>query len=482
MSLTALLVVDLATDAGEVFERVDVPGPSLVTAVVVLAVAALVAAVAPRRTVELAARPRRAPTDPAEVDEVADFIVALGEAMVDAGDPVTHVRETLVEVAEALGTTDTEVVVMATAIFVSVPGATVTQTAVASAGARGLRLDQVDDVFQLVDRARTGAVRADEGLRRLEEIRALPAPFPVTARVLGYAVLALGIALILRGGWFDVLLATVLGLLTGVVEALVRRAAPSYRLFLPVIASFGVALTVFLAVRSLPDLTVTAPLIAPLVIFLPGALLTTGVLELSTGQMISGAGRVSAGIMQLVLLALGIVAAAQITGVSVRTFSQVPQSPVPAWASWVGVALFGAGLVVHSCARPRSSGWIILVLYVAFAAQVLGGALLGGILSAFVGAAVMTPVALTAARTRTGPPAIVSFMPAFWLLVPGSVGLVGVAKYLGEDRTYGAASLLTAGSTMVVIALGVLLALTATGDLIRGAARDGATEPQRGAT
>lgn len=77
----------------------------------------------------------------------------------------------------------------------------------------------------------------------------------------------------------------------------------------------------------------------------------------------------------------------------------------------------------------------------------------------------MTPVALLAARIPTGPPAIVSFMPAFWLLVPGALGLVGVAKYLGEDRTYGAASLLTAGASMIAIALGVLLALIAGADL-----------------
>ncbi|HQG17136.1 MAG TPA: threonine/serine exporter family protein, partial [Ornithinibacter sp.] len=82
-------------------------------------------------------------------------------------------------------------------------------------------------------------------------------------------------------------------------------------------------------------------------------------------------------------------------------------------------------------------------------------------LSAFVGALVMTPVAVWAARHPSGPPALVSFMPAFWLLVPGALGLLGLTKYLGEDRVYGAASLTTAGATMVAIALGVLLGLTA---------------------
>ena len=56
---------------------------------------------------------------------------------------------------------------------------------------------------------------------------------------------------------------------------------------------------------------------------------------------------------------------------------------------------------------------------------------------------------------------LVTFLPAFWLLIPGALGLVGVAKYLGDERNDGAASLVTAGATMVGIALGVLLGLAA---------------------
>ena len=90
----------------------------------------------------------RAAPEPAAETDVADFLVALGEAMVDAGDPVTHVRASLERVALALGAVGTEVVVLATALFVSVPGSTSTHTAVASAGGRPLRLDQVDDLFR----------------------------------------------------------------------------------------------------------------------------------------------------------------------------------------------------------------------------------------------------------------------------------------------------------------------------------------------
>jgi uncharacterized membrane protein YjjB (DUF3815 family) len=54
-------------------------------------------------------------------------------------------------------------------------------------------------------------------------------------------------------------------------------------------------------------------------------------------------------------------------------------------------------------------------------------------------------------------PTLVSFLPAFWFLVPGVLGLIGVTKYLGAGRLDGIAALMTTGATMVAIARGVLL-------------------------
>jgi uncharacterized membrane protein YjjB (DUF3815 family) len=123
---------------------------------------------------------------------------------------------------------------------------------------------------------------------------------------------------------------------------------------------------------------------------------------------------------------------------------------------WVAVAVFGTGIVLNQCARPTSLGWILLVLYVAYGAQVLGGLVFGGVLSAFVGAAAMTPLAAFVARQKTGPPTIVSFTPAFWLLVPGALGLVGVAALLNGD-TSGMSVVTTTVETMVAIAVGVMV-------------------------
>jgi uncharacterized membrane protein YjjP (DUF1212 family) len=367
-----------------------------------------------------------------------------------------------------------EIVVLPTALIVSTPAAESVQTAVTSAGFAPLRLDQIDAVFEVAGAAERGELGPREGLARLRLARTLRPAYPPSARVLGYAVFTVGLALLLRASWTDLLIAGVLGAAIGTLLLWTPRLPPNYRVFVPVACAFGVSVIVFLLARTGLDLGGFAALVAPLVTFLPGALLTTAVIELSTGQMISGSGRLAAGVMQLVLLALGIVAGAQLVGVPATSISDVAGQPLGALAPWIGVAAFGVGVVVHHCARLASLGWILLVLYVAYAGQVVGALFFGDVLSAFFGALLMTPVAMLAATQKSGPPTLVSFLPAFWLLIPGALGLVGVTKYLGDDRLDGATALVTTGVTMIGIALGVLLGLAAGAGLSSTVGRIGA--------
>ena len=68
----------------------------------------------------------------------------------------------------------------------------------------------------------------------------------------------------------------------------------------------------------------------------------------------------------------------------------------------------------------------------------------------------MTPVAVLISRAPGGPPPMVSFLPAYWLLVPGALGLEGVTSLLHGDVT-GFATLTTTLTTMVAVSLGVLV-------------------------
>jgi len=398
----------------------------------------------------------RPPPTPAEV---LRLMVVAGEAMVDAGHTVSSVADTLDELAAVHGLPGTETVVLPTALLVSVPDGDGVATAAVSTGRRPLMLHQVDELTDVLRDASAPDADVAGMTARITLLRTTPPPFGMLARLGGYLLLSVGLAALLGGSWVDLLVAAGLGLAVGAVQLVVGRMPSGVEVLVTVASAFVVAAAVLLAARVVPDLGVLPSLIAPLVLFLPGGLLTTGVIELATGQMLSGAGRIAAGAMQLVMLAGGIVAAAALVGVPAVDLASGGH-PLGPLAPWLGVAVFGVGTVVYRCGRPRTIGWVILVLAVAYGAQVLGDALLGGALSAFVGALAMTPVALAVARFPSGPSPLVSFLPAFWLLVPGALGLVGVTSLLDGDSN-GVSTLVTTGGTMVAIALGVLVGLSA---------------------
>jgi uncharacterized membrane protein YjjB (DUF3815 family) len=226
----------------------------------------------------------------------------------------------------------------------------------------------------------------------------------------------------------------------------------------PVAAALIVSASTFLlASQGWIDADLRA-MIAPLVTFLPSAALTMAVVELSAAQLVAGASRLVAGTVQLVLLGFGIVVGAQLADLfsSTATLSTTPQNLLGWWAPWLGVLVFGIGVYVHNSAPRRSLPWLFLVLLTAWTGQYLGGEIVGGYVSGFTGAFAMTVVARAVQRAPTGPPALVSFLPAFWLLVPGALRLISITEYLGANPTAGLQDILDATAAIAAIAVGIL--------------------------
>ena len=379
---------------------------------------------------------------------------AIGEAMLDAGYSVTGVRSALVDIAEVNGYPDTEVVVFPTALFVSARALGESRTGAVSSGHSELMLNQIDALDDVVKAARVEPSDPTAIIAGVAAMRALPPPYSRTQRVLAHALLSGSISVLLGASWAGVGVAAALGLVVGAALLRTENAWSRYQALITVGLAFVVSVVVFSLTRVGLDPGVLAALIAPLITLLPGGLLTTGVIELATGQMMAGAGRLAAGVMRLVLLAAGIVAGSALVGVPGLEFEQA-QNPIGPLGPWLAVAVFGVAIVICQCGRPASMAWILLVLYVAYGAQVIGDIFFGGVLSAMIGAMAMTPVAYLVSKQRSGPAAFASFLPAFWMLVPGSLGLVGVASILDGDSA-GLNTLVTTASTMVSITLGIL--------------------------
>ena len=126
------------------------------------------------------------------------------------------------------------------------------------------------------------------------------------------------------------------------------------------------------------------------------------------------------------------------------------------WAPWAGVLVFGLGVYFHFSGPRNSLQWLLLVLFLAFAAQRLAVGLVGSEISGFFGTLVATPVAYLIEMKFRGPPAAVTFLPSFWLLVPGSLGLLSVTRMM-SDRAAGIDGLITVIFVIASVALGTLV-------------------------
>jgi uncharacterized membrane protein YjjP (DUF1212 family) len=387
--------------------------------------------------------------------ELQTFVVRLGAALNAAGEPVYAIQDRLTRIAHAYGAKTARISAFPTYLMVAMGHGEPTALELTSVAASP-RLDQIAATDRLAQQAERGAISASDGLRVLADIRELHPRFGPVQSILGYATLALGICLVLHPAAREVAAAAVFGGIVGLLRSLGRGHPTAVDTLMPVLAAFTVAALNALAVKHGLTEPGLRALVASLVVFLPGATLTTAVLELAAGQMVSGASRLVSGIVQLALLAFGILAGVQAVGVPPAHVLRESPHLLGSWAPWLGVLVFALGVRVAHSAPTKALPGLLVVLYAAWAGQVVGNALLGGYVSAFVGALVMTPVAYWVARLPSAMPQSALFLPGYWLLVPGALGLIGLTELAGDASAAGTQDLIATIVTLFAVAVGVL--------------------------
>lgn len=399
-------------------------------------------------------------TAAANREDLLEFLYRLAQALIACGEQTATVELALRRAAAAYGMRRSRVVAFPTAVFISLFDGQQERVTLAEGPTQVLRLDQIAAVYALRDAAERAELTPTQGRERLAEILKQKARFGMPGVIVGHAIMALALGMILQPTPLLLGTAATLGMAVGVLKVF-NRDRPVLAVPLPVIAATGVSMVVFLIVRRGWPLDPLHALAPPLITFLPGAMLTLGMTELAYGDMVSGSSRLMAGFVQLLLLALGLAAGAAIAGyghADLLEASQTIQTP-DGWtriAPWLAVAVFGCGAFLHSSAPRGSLRWILLVLMVGFATQQATAPLFGSAAGGFFGMLAVTPLSYLVQLKFGGPPAMVTFLPGFWLLVPGVLSLLSVTRML-SDRAAGIDGLATALFVIVSLSLGTLM-------------------------
>jgi len=391
-----------------------------------------------------------------ECRQLLRFLLRLGHLLLATGAPVGLVETTLRKLARVYRIEHFNALALPTVVFVNSAEEDL-QIEFTSEQGLVLRFDQIEAVYDLARDAENEALDPNEGLKRINAILAMEARFGLLGGIVGHVFATVGIALVLRPSADVVGAAAFFGLVVGLLKVLARDRGIITTL-LPTVAAFVVSLVALLAAQHGFAASPIYVLVASLVTFLPGGTLATATVELAYGDVVSGGTRFVYGLLQLVFLVLGMLAAASIVGLPPdKLLVPSPDGGLRAWAPWLGVLLFGIGHVLHYAARLRTLPWLLGLLCVAQFGQLVGNAAFGGYMSGFFAAMLITPASYIVQYRLGGPPSMVTFTPAMWLLVPGSLGLIGMAELVGNDRLAGVENFIATLFTIIAIGLGSVI-------------------------
>jgi uncharacterized membrane protein YjjP (DUF1212 family) len=390
--------------------------------------------------------------------ELTNLLRLAGIALCMSGEATGRVAARLDEIAAAYGVRGARFFVLPTGVFVRIPQGGEILLDFAPAAGSTLRLDQISAVYDVLTEAKDEHPPPDQLARRLVAIlESAPRHSPVTT-VLGHMILVIGLGMIIKPAPAGLICFAALGLLVGVLK-LIAEIFSILSQALPVVAALLVTVVAIVLADQLHVPHYSRLIIPALITLLPGTALTIGSMELASGEMIAGTSRLVYGLNVLLLLAFGILLGSHLIGNPDR---EPATAALGWWSPWVGVLLVGIGFFLHFSAPTRALRWLLVVLFVVWGAQAAGTALAGGLAGAFLGGLVVTPAAYFAQSHRDGPPAQVTFLPSFWMLVPGAIGLTGVSQLVVSGSASSLNDITQALLTIVAISLGQLVGASLT--------------------
>jgi uncharacterized membrane protein YjjP (DUF1212 family) len=372
-------------------------------------------------------------------DELADYLVDLGGALLSAGCPTHRLEDAIVKIA-ALEGYQADAFGVPTGLFVSLSGGGVERPIVrmirVKVWATDLeRLALIDRVFNQVLERRVPLAMAR---RLLDHIEAKPPAYPPGAGLVARACTAGAAAVFFRGGWLEIGAAAAGGLLVGLVHRLLGHHARTALLgdFMGAVLAAAVAAG---ASFAMPGLAREVVVLSVIILLVPGMALTTGLAELVHKNLVSGGAKLMEAMVTFISIVFGIavvIALEKLLGFPPA--EAAARGPDPGLLMNAGALLAtSAGFAVIFSVPPRLAPGALLTAAVGWTTSFLGVRHLPGSLAAFAGALSIALVANAIARL-TQRPGQIFLLPALVLLVPGSFGFLSLESFLRGDLLHGA--------------------------------------------
>ena len=281
-------------------------------------------------------------------------------------------------------------------------------------------------------------------------------------------VLSSAIALLLGGAVPEMLLAGIVGMLF-VLAMLLLAKRPGLNPVMPVLLCAFAALCTYALTAIIPVTSPFVVILASIVLLLPGFTITIAMIELATGNLLAGTGRLAGAFILMLMMGAGVAIGTTVgtEWIAYQTLSGLDK--LPNWTIWPSIALLGASLLVFLQAPLRSLHIMMGACLLAFAVSSFVSGLVSPVAGAFTGAFSVAMAGHLYQRI-SGQPGILVQIPGLITLVPGSVAFKGLHALMEQDNLAGISTMTNMVITGAALVIGTLLANSlALSRLARGA-------------
>ncbi|MCE1229029.1 MAG: threonine/serine exporter family protein [Firmicutes bacterium] len=385
------------------------------------------------------------------VPEVA-FVLELGRTLQTYGMNATTLEKAMGKVAAHLGI-EGAIYVTPTAFLASLRvGSQPSKTYLQRVEAGSANLDKLAEAESVVDLVLEGRMNVAQAREYLAWIVVKPSRYPGAWVVAAFGLASGSMARIFGGGWREMALGAVLGLLVGLTVNF-TQSRRSLAGLTPLAGGTVSALMAAFLVWLVPEASQFVLIMGGLIVLVPGLGLLVSMQELGTGNLVAGTARLGGSVLVFLLLAFGAGLGQRLGGVC---FGVVPVEPqaLPPWTLVATLPFLTLATLVIFQGRMKDYGWTLAATFLAWTVVALGSRHLGPEAGAGLAAWVLGAACNLYGR-KAQRPAIVLLLPSLLVVLPGSLGFRGLNLLFNQQTLQG----LQAGFQALTVTLALMLGL-----------------------
>jgi uncharacterized membrane protein YjjP (DUF1212 family) len=384
-----------------------------------------------------------------------EFVLELARGLHEAGTPSHRLEGAIERIGIQLGL-EMHISSTPTAFFIGFghPARQRLTLSRVQPGSVGLeRLEKLDHVVSLVGR---GELTPKDGAAAVHSITSAPERYGPALTLLAYTLSSTAAGRIFDGGWREMVAASVIGLLIGVLTVASRHSRRVVDVVEPVgaLTASLVAASAGLVLGRVSPMVVT---LAGVITLLPGLTLTTAMSELATRNLTSGTARLFGAGATFMTLGLGVGLGSELADLLPHVDVPRRVQQLPEWTEWVALVVLPLASVVHLRAMPRQIPAMLGAGILAYTGARLGAHVLGPEFGAFAAALLLGTASNAYARILDRPASVLA-TSGILMLVPGSIGFRSMSSMMQNDVVHGMQTAMSMLLVAVSLAGGLLFA------------------------